>query len=208
MKKLLISIFVALIFVSGCRKKPVNKQQLFPVEINKTQFDDKVSPKKVKKLFIDEGDELESFVLEDDQAFDHQGYPVLQLKEETHQDWMGQQEENKQALKTIYFDFDSSLIRPDQQQVLDENLEKIRKLTEEGKTIIVEGHACKYAGDAEYNMMLSDRRAQTVTNYLLKKGIPARALKTVGRGFEMCVIENGSMEEHAINRRVEFHVQD
>ncbi|MFA6066609.1 MAG: OmpA family protein [Candidatus Babeliaceae bacterium] len=115
-------------------------------------------------------------------------------------------ENDNHILKTIYFDFDQYVIRQDQQSALSYNLENIRSIAAEGKIIVIEGHACDSAGSPAYNMALSHKRAQHLYNYLIKHGIPANKLKVVGRGNEMCVVQGGTREQQAPNRRVEMHV--
>ena len=115
-------------------------------------------------------------------------------------------EQRKYGLKTIYFDFDKFVIRKDQSDALSRNLDILKKLTDEGKTIVVEGHACCSAGSDAYNMILSEKRARAIANWLIKKGLKRKQLKTVGRGYELCIVTGGSREEQAPNRRVEFYV--
>ncbi len=55
----------------------------------------------------------------------------------------------KYGFKTIYFDFDKADIRADERSNVDLGLKKVKALTDEGKTVIIEGHACKFAGSAE-----------------------------------------------------------
>ncbi|MGC2310768.1 MAG: OmpA family protein [Candidatus Babeliaceae bacterium] len=209
MKKFSISILSLIVFVTGCIRKAQHQPETYTVP-EETQTEMVAPDKKTKKLFIDEGDDLDTFVLEDDQAFDYMpGTPILHLMDEPKSgQWMDQhdQQKNAQELTTIYFDFDSTDLRPDQMSQLDEDAEKIKELTDAGKQVIIEGHACKFAGSATYNMMLSERRAIIAKDYLVKKGIPSESLKAVGRGFEMCVVPQGSMEEQSPNRRVEFYV--
>jgi outer membrane protein OmpA-like peptidoglycan-associated protein len=203
MKKLVLSI-IPLILLVGCwKKKPQPGHHLVKKEIHEVTVN-----RKAKKLFVNEGEDIDTFALIDDNSFDEEG-PVIHLIEEpknTH--WMEKRTEqhNHYGLQTIYFDFDSEEIRPDQLKHLQENTDKIDNLIKAGKAIIIEGHACKFGKSGQYNMMLSERRAHSVKKYLMKKGIPEKFLKVVGRGSEMCVVEHGSMEEQSPNRRVEFYL--
>lgn len=110
------------------------------------------------------------------------------------------------GFKTIYFNYDDSKVRPDQKSVLEYDMRKVADLTRSGKTVIVEGHACRFAGNATYNMHLSEKRANSVADYFVEHGVSRDKLKTVGRGYEMCIIPEGDMEQQAPNRRVEFYV--
>lgn len=65
-------------------------------------------------------------------------------------------------------------------------------------------------GDENENLQLSIKRANSVINYLVKKGINTNRLKAIGKGESEILnrCKNGvncSDEEHAYNRRTEFH---
>jgi len=110
------------------------------------------------------------------------------------------------GFRPVYFSFGEYSIRPDQQAVLDANLRRISGLVRKGSTIVVEGHACRFAGSALYNMHLSEQRAEAVAKYFTEQGVPREKMKVVGRGYEMCLVPEGDMEQQAANRRVEFYV--
>lgn len=62
-------------------------------------------------------------------------------------------------------------------------------------------------GSDEYNLVLSQKRASSVLEYLIKKGVPRQKLIATGMGEKDLVIKNASTEsEHAKNRRTEFKV--
>ena len=67
----------------------------------------------------------------------------------------------------------------------------------------VEGHTDSQGDDA-FNMKLSQERAETVMNTLIKLGIPAEKLSAKGWGESRPVSNNASPEDMANNRRVEF----
>jgi outer membrane protein OmpA-like peptidoglycan-associated protein len=69
---------------------------------------------------------------------------------------------------TIYFDFDRSNVRADQREELDMAVNEINKSNP--SRITIAGHADR-AGPAEYNVNLSQRRADTVTEELVAKGV-------------------------------------
>jgi outer membrane protein OmpA-like peptidoglycan-associated protein len=62
-------------------------------------------------------------------------------------------------------------------------------------------------GTREMNMDLSQRRAQSVRDYLVGKGIPQDLITAQGKGPDEPVADNGSLEGRAQNRRVEIVVQ-
>jgi outer membrane protein OmpA-like peptidoglycan-associated protein len=72
--------------------------------------------------------------------------------------------------------------------------------------IVVEGHTDSQ-GAATYNQDLSQRRAQSVRDYLVSRGIAADRVTSQGFGPSRSIAENNSAEGRANNRRVEIVVQ-
>ncbi len=69
--------------------------------------------------------------------------------------------------------------------------------------IEIQGHTDNKGTDT-YNMSLSERRANTVSNYLAMKGIKNSRMKTVGYGESAPKYSNNTEDGRAQNRRVEF----
>ncbi len=59
-------------------------------------------------------------------------------------------------------------------------------------------------GPAEYNRNLSDRRAQSIKEYLVSQGIARNRLESRGYGEDRPRFPNDSEENRARNRRVEL----
>jgi outer membrane protein OmpA-like peptidoglycan-associated protein len=59
-------------------------------------------------------------------------------------------------------------------------------------------------GNEKTNLILSQYRADTVREYLIKKGVNPNNLKAIGYGEAKPLVENNSEENKQINRRVEF----
>jgi outer membrane protein OmpA-like peptidoglycan-associated protein len=72
--------------------------------------------------------------------------------------------------------------------------------------IEISGHTDN-VGDDAYNQSLSLERAQTVKNWLVRKGIASQRMKTVGKGENEPVGSNTTTEGRASNRRIEFYVE-
>lgn len=106
-------------------------------------------------------------------------------------------------ISAIRFDFDKAVIRPEFYPLLDEGIERLKKHPE--RKVEIEGHTCSI-GPAEYNMGLSIRRAQSVKDYLVEKGISADRLSIKGYGLTKPAADNKTLEGRRINRRVEFNV--
>lgn len=109
----------------------------------------------------------------------------------------------------IHFDFDKSNIREDAQV----QLEKVYTVLTENPDLKIQirSHTDSRGSDA-YNMKLSDRRAQSTRDYLIKLGIEASRLAAKGFGETKLVngCSNGvdcTEEQHQANRRSEFMVQ-
>ena len=106
--------------------------------------------------------------------------------------------------KQVFFDFDSSVIKQEFANVLEEEAAKILR-QKEHKGIIIEGHTDSI-GTSEYNQLLSERRAKAIKELLVSKGISASILTAKGVGEEKPIADNTTKEGRAQNRRVEFHV--
>jgi outer membrane protein OmpA-like peptidoglycan-associated protein len=61
-------------------------------------------------------------------------------------------------------------------------------------------------GTAQYNQSLSERRARSVGNYLILKGVPSARVEVTGRGESEPVQSNDTDAGRAANRRVEVAV--
>ena len=71
--------------------------------------------------------------------------------------------------------------------------------------IEIRGHT-DVRGEYDYNIDLSQRRAQAVVNYLLSKGITKNRVTSKGYGSTMPIADNETAEGRQKNRRVEFIV--
>jgi OOP family OmpA-OmpF porin len=107
----------------------------------------------------------------------------------------------KLVLRGVHFDFNKSNIRPGDAAVLDEAASTLK--ANPNVTVDVNGY-CDAIGGVEYNLRLSDRRANAVVNYLVKDGIPESRLVPRGYGKTDFVAPNDTDEGRAQNRRVEL----
>ena len=108
--------------------------------------------------------------------------------------------------QTIHFAFDRAVIRPQSYPILNDVAAIIKSNQSSISRVMIEGHTDSIGSD-QYNMRLSERRANSVRNYLIKKGIPASTLDTAGFGESRPVATNTTAAGRAKNRRVEFKVQ-
>lgn len=109
----------------------------------------------------------------------------------------------KIVLKNIFFDFDKATIRPESTP----ELGRLLDLLNEVPTLKIEisGHTDSKGAD-DYNKKLSERRAKSVTDYLVGKGIAATRLRSAGYGEEKPIATNDTDEGRQLNRRTEFEI--
>jgi peptidoglycan-associated lipoprotein len=117
--------------------------------------------------------------------------------------------EKEIVIPNIYYDFNEWNIRPDAAEVLDTT---IFVLLEENPNVTIElGSHTDSRGSSEFNMELSQKRAQSVVDYLARKGIDPARLTPKGYGESQLVnhcadgIECDE-DQHQKNRRTTFRV--
>ncbi len=99
----------------------------------------------------------------------------------------------------VFFDTDSAIIKPESYPELDR---AVRLMTTNDRLSgTIEGHTDSRGSDA-YNLKLSQRRADSVRQYLIDKGVPASRLDAVGKGESSPIADNATAEGRAQNRRV------
>jgi len=107
------------------------------------------------------------------------------------------------VIDNVLFKFDSSALRPEVRCILDEAAAMILA---SGNCTTVIGHTDSI-GTAKYNMGLSLRRAMSVRNYLMKKGVPGDSIEVVGKGEFEPEFTNETAEGRRLNRRVNIVLQ-
>lgn len=107
-------------------------------------------------------------------------------------------------IDNIYYDYDKADLRAESKTELDK-LINVLKETPEVK-VQISAHTDE-RGAVAYNLDLSQRRAQSVVDYLIAGGISADRLIAKGYGFTNPVIKNAKTEEqHQLNRRTTFKI--
>lgn len=107
------------------------------------------------------------------------------------------------TLKNVFFDTGLATLKPESYQALNE-LVDILKL-KPAMIIEIEGHTDN-TGTKEINQKLSQNRAESVRNYLIKKGIAASRVTAAGYGDTIPVADNSTDEGKAKNRRTEVKI--
>jgi outer membrane protein OmpA-like peptidoglycan-associated protein len=208
MNKTVLSSLFLLSFLPACfwqsPKKTVTTQAVSETGFVVNRSEKKHSDEKTDKKSVFDPD-VEAFVLEEDDnpfTYSLDDKSELLVVEDVDDE---QEDHTREGLKAIYFDYDQYSLRDDQKATLDHNLKRALQLIAEGKTIVIEGHSCEFAKDGVYNVMISEKRARTIADYLIAHGVNPRSLKVVGRGCEMPIVAHGTMEQQAPNRRVESY---
>ncbi len=106
-----------------------------------------------------------------------------------------------QNVKDIYFDYDKSDIRPDQQAAMQADIAFLK--SHPNISFTVEGH-CDDRGSTEYNLALGDSRANAVKNALVQGGVNASSVKTISYGKEKPFCTEDNEQCWQSNRRGHF----
>lgn len=109
------------------------------------------------------------------------------------------------VIENIYFDFNKSTIKKESELSLNKIVEVLK--SNANMSITINAHTDSKGSDV-YNQKLSESRAKSTYQYLIKKGIPTTQLTFKGYGesqlLENC--DNCSAEQDQKNRRVEFKI--
>lgn len=109
----------------------------------------------------------------------------------------------------ILWDYNSAQLTPASERIIDENLVKLMN-NKPGIRVEIMSHTDSRGND-DFNMTLSQQRAQSVVNYLVSKGISRSRL--VAKGYGETRLKNRCSNgvdcteaEHQVNRRTEFRI--
>ena len=110
----------------------------------------------------------------------------------------------------IYFKFNKWKLTDESKVLLDQLIAKLKR--HPTLRITIYSHTDSRGSEA-YNQKLSEKRAQSTVNYILKKGLIERSrvsFKAYGETMLAieCTEENCTEEQHAKNRRSEFEITD
>ncbi|NOG59815.1 MAG: OmpA family protein [Proteobacteria bacterium] len=105
------------------------------------------------------------------------------------------------TLRGVHFKFDSAALTSEAKSILDRATSAIN--SNASQNISIEGHTDSTGSDS-YNLDLSQRRAQSVVDYLVSKGVSASRLNAKGYGESNPATSNDTSASRAQNRRVEI----
>ncbi len=156
-----------------------------------------------------EGDEYEFTVRgAEGYSFHNQTFNLSDDKEETQElevELIPLRAETSIRLNNIYFGTNSAELTSESFAELD----RVVDLLESNPLIVIEVSAhTDDVGSDSYNLVLSERRAQTVVSYLLDNDVPKDRLIAKGYGLRRPIVPNECDETRALNRRVEFKIID
>ncbi|MDP2601394.1 MAG: OmpA family protein [Deltaproteobacteria bacterium] len=106
-------------------------------------------------------------------------------------------------LDDVLFDFDKSNIKPEAGAILDRLVAFMKE--NKDKKAALSGHTDSVGTDA-YNQKLSERRMNSVKDYVVKKGAESSRVSSQGFGESKPIADNRTKEGRAKNRRVEIKV--
>lgn len=104
--------------------------------------------------------------------------------------------------KIIYFDFDSYVLKPDFQNVIDAHAKYL--LANKARKMAIEGHTDERGG-REYNLALGQKRAEAVRRGLGLLGVSDSQVEAVSFGKEKPASTGGDDASMAQNRRAELN---
>lgn len=107
----------------------------------------------------------------------------------------------KLVLEGVNFDYDKATLRPQDIAIIDKNAEDLKQWGD--VNVEIAGHTDNRGSD-EYNMHLSQHRAEAVREYLISKGVAADRLTAKGYGESQPIVDNNTDVNRLKNRRVEL----
>jgi peptidoglycan-associated lipoprotein len=103
--------------------------------------------------------------------------------------------------RIVYFDYDSYVIKPEFQSVLEAHARFLR--ANGGRNVVIEGHTDERGG-REYNLALGQRRSEAVRRALGLLGVPDNRIEAVSFGKEKPAAQGSNEESWSRNRRAEI----
>jgi OOP family OmpA-OmpF porin len=107
------------------------------------------------------------------------------------------------TLEGVNFEFDSARLTPDSLATLNDVAMTLRD--QPSMEVEIAGH-CSSEGSDRYNQLLSQRRAASVRDYLVSRGVSSGRMRAVGYGESRPIASNDTESGRSRNRRVEFHI--
>lgn len=103
--------------------------------------------------------------------------------------------------RIVYFDYDSYVIKPEFQSVIEAHARYIK--ADKTRKVAIEGHTDERGG-REYNLALGQKRAEAVRSALVLLGVVDSQLEAVSFGKEKPAVQGADEDAMAKNRRAEI----
>jgi peptidoglycan-associated lipoprotein len=114
----------------------------------------------------------------------------------------GANDANSLAQRTIYFDFDSYVVKDEYNPIVDRFAKSL--VADRKKHLQVEGHTDERGG-SEYNLALGQKRAEAVAKSLALLGASDSQVEAVSFGKERPAVQGSDEAAYAKNRRAELN---
>jgi peptidoglycan-associated lipoprotein len=105
------------------------------------------------------------------------------------------------AKRSVYFDYDSYIVKPEYQQVVENHSKYLQ--SNRGRKIIIQGNTDNRGG-SEYNLALGQKRAEAVRKSLSLLGVPESQMEAVSLGKEKPKAQGNDEAAWAENRRADI----
>lgn len=112
---------------------------------------------------------------------------------------------SKFIIPTAFFELNSAEIKEINVKAIEVTASRIQERRKDVKSIVITGFTDS-TGSREYNQRLSERRAASVRDFLVSRGISEGKMSVRGMGELQPVADNNTEEGRAANRRVEINV--
>ncbi len=109
------------------------------------------------------------------------------------------------TLQDVFFDYDQIRLRQDSMAILEQNAKVLLKRYPT-RDVLIQGH-CDERGTEEYNLILGERRARAVRDYLVNLGVSASQLRVLSLGKSQPFCPQRTMFCFQQNRRAHFVLQ-
>lgn len=131
--------------------------------------------------------------------------PISEIPSAIDSDIIAQSADNPTlpaTLEDVFFDYDQYYIQSEAVPILMQNAEVFLK-RHATRTVLIEGH-CDERGTEEYNLVLGERRAMAVKNYLVDLGVSASSIRVLSLGKNEPFCRQPTRECLQQNRRAHF----
>ncbi|MCY1403044.1 Outer membrane porin F [compost metagenome] len=109
------------------------------------------------------------------------------------------------VIRDVLFEFNSARLTASDKTRLDKIATRLKQEAPSAR-LAVSGHTDSVGSDA-YNQKLSQKRAQSVTDYLIESGVPrSNFVSVTGMGESQPIADNSTADGRAMNRRVEIKI--